>query len=143
MEKFGYDPYENFAPGLAQILTLKEKTQEAQSVQEKMEENRVGIPQNPQPANRCVNVASPVQFSWGACKAARTYALYLWKTAETRPEKPLITGLKEGGTPQGLPLKPDTIYFWQVEAQGRYAHPKGEIWCFRTAAVSDPKGEGK
>ena len=136
VKRFGFDPYASFASTLAKVLTLKGKPSEAKAVQEETAKNRVGVPENPQPPNRALDVASPVSLAWSDCNAARTYALYLWKVGEIKPEKPLMIGLKQSKVPEGLSLEPNTVYLWQVEAKGQYGRPLGELWFFRTARNS-------
>lgn len=107
----------------------------------------------PQPAaspsipNGTTNVSLQPTISWqGDCAGGATYAIYLWKTGESRPSTATAGGLTSCGYALPVALDPSTTYLWQVVGTNSSGTTESDIWSFSTgtgeALPGDVSGDG-
>ncbi|MBN1516239.1 O-antigen ligase family protein [Candidatus Sumerlaeota bacterium] len=131
MDAFHYHPYLKITNQLERLYKERNETENLARLKSKIQESRVGVPQNPTPANRANDVPLDIRLDWSGCNAADHYELYLWKTGELKPVWPLARP-RESRFDQEVPLESGTIYFWQVTAVGKLRRENSEVWYFKT-----------
>jgi pentatricopeptide repeat protein len=117
---------------LAKVYRKTGRTEEAKEVWRRAMENKVAAPVEPQPVNRDPAVPVTAGFDWEDCRGAERYELYLWKTGEQTPDRPVARGLKRSEYRPKRALRYDTVYFWKVKAIGQFDEESSELWFFRT-----------
>ncbi len=131
IEIFGYAPDSFFGLLLVQLYEQAGLPHKAAAIREKMEANRVSLPAHPVPAAGAIGVSPNLTFSWGNCRAAHSYDLFLWKAGEDDPEYPTLNHLRVSRVRLPRPVERGATYLWRVRARGRYEEKLGPIWVFR------------
>jgi hypothetical protein len=89
-------------------------------------------PATPKPADKRINVSVSMVLDWADSAATDTYDLYFWKSAETKPTSPTVTGLTASEWDPPMDLDGSTEYSWQVVARSAVATTEGDVWTFTT-----------
>jgi len=133
IDTFGYNPHvPYFCLTLSRLDRSEGREKEAESIQEKLNRNRILKPLSPAPGDRGTRVPLDFIFDWSDCNAATSYDFFLWKVGEDEPESPTLAGLSESRARPAEKIEPGTTYLWRVRPIGRYGELDGNIWVFRT-----------
>jgi len=89
-------------------------------------------PATPKPADKRTNVSVSMVLDWADSAATDTYDLYFWKSAETKPTSPTVSGLTVSMWDPPMDLDGSTEYSWQVVAHSAVATTEGDVWTFTT-----------
>jgi len=96
-----------------------------------------GVPSLLSPANGQTLVPLDITLDWADAARTETYDLYLWPASYSKPSVPTASGLTASQFRPPLPLRPDTLYVWEVVARNRLSSATGAEWTFRTAYQGD------
>jgi hypothetical protein len=96
-----------------------------------------GVPLLLSPANGQTLVPLDVTLDWADAARTEMYDLYLWPALYSKPSVPTASGLTASQLRPPSPLRPDTLYAWEVVARNRKSSTAGARWTFRTAYQGD------
>ena len=96
-----------------------------------------GVPSPLWPANGQTLVPLDTMLDWTDAARTEMYDLYLWPASYSKPSVPTVSGLAASLFHPPFPLRPDTLYAWEVGARNRVTRTSGAEWTFRTAYQAD------
>jgi hypothetical protein len=99
-------------------------------------------PATPTPADDALNVSVMPTLIWSSSPGASTYSTYLWKTSETEPATPTVTGLTSPTYALLSQLQNSTEYSWKVVVYNASTNTIGPVWSFTTEAPDPRKPSG-
>jgi len=89
------------------------------------------------PADSSFSVVDPVFFSWTAASQAAFYDLYIWRTNQTRPVTPTVTGITGTSHTYAPYLNKNFIYNWQIVARNLCFQVESPVRLFAFNVFSD------
>jgi hypothetical protein len=100
----------------------------------------LGTPGSLIPSNNASGLDKPVTFSWSAIANVTGYDLYYWKTSESMPATPKVSGLTQINytTPYGT-LEYGTQYSWKVVAKRVSCQAETAVQRFTTRQLPNLK----
>jgi hypothetical protein len=96
-----------------------------------------GVPSPLSPANGQTLVPLDTALDWTDAARTEMYDLYLWPAFYSKPSVPTASSLAASQFRPPFPLRPDTLYAWEVVARNRMSSTTGAGWTFRTAYQGD------
>ena len=96
-----------------------------------------GKPTDPKPAHQSTGVALDTLLKWSAVENTTGYVVYFG--TDPSPDGDELRGdrTQTSFDPEGLEY--DTIYYWRVDSKNQIGTITGDVWKFRTKAVSIPR----